>query len=77
MREIIKGNEYKIREDLLIKIEATPRDANEEEKPNKQYCIVLFKELYGDHYKVYHKVLTIPELKELMGFKKKEVISWS
>lgn len=63
-------------EGLFITVLSTPNDANEDEKTNKRFCICLMKEIYTDHYKVYHKVIGIKELKKLLGISNKDRIMW-
>ena len=63
-------------EGLFITVLSTPKDANEDEKTNKRFCICLMKEIHTDYYKVYHKVISIRELKKLLGISNKEQIIW-
>lgn len=63
-------------EGLFVTVQSTPNDANEDEKTNKRFCICLMKELKPDHYKVYHAVVPIKELKKLLGISAKEQILW-
>lgn len=63
-------------EGLFITVLSTPNDANEDERTNKRFCICLVKEIWSDHYKVYHKVISIRELKKLLGISNKEQIIW-
>lgn len=63
-------------EGMTIIVQATPNDANDDEKTNKRFCICLVKEIRSDKYKVYHSVISIKELKKLLGISAKEQILW-
>ena len=77
MEYLKKGFEYNtVFDGVTLIIEATPKDANEEEKKEKQFCVVMIRQSGIKGFKNFRKVLTVQELKEILGFKKKEKILW-
>lgn len=77
MEYLKKGFEYNtVFDGVTLILEATPQDANEDEKKEKQFCIVMIRQASVKGFKNFRKVVTVQKLKEILGLKKKERIIW-
>lgn len=77
MEILKKGFEYNtVFDGVTLILEATPKDANADEQKVKQFCVVIIRQSGIKGFKNFRKVLSVQELKELLGFKKKEKIQW-